>query len=370
MVQLPRLLDDPSVVVAFALLETVIFLIAVRFADLYEREPIGIVGAMALWGATGAVVLSLAGNRFVSERLSPQIEEALGAALRSAIVEETAKGAALLLVLLASWFIARRFGWVDFEGVTDGIVYGASVGLGFAFTENLGYLMRGVGLTEFMERAGGLFVLQNLEHAAYSAAFGAGLGLATWTHRRWLRWLAPVGGLLLAMCMHALNNGSWQMLLVLRHGVASTFYVIGCVQDQLDVVTGLDASCFPDEAMLSTAKTGLTVTVLSYWFLISLLILSVYLWLRYQRSVIGEELAGEVDDGVLSDEELKVVSQYFWREVIYFRLLRERRIEDWRRLRRRHLDLVELAFLKRRCQVGGVDPSEFNELKRLLIREH
>jgi protease PrsW len=43
-------------------------------------------------------------------------------------------------------------------------------------------------------------------HAAFTAIFGASLGLAIQTRRRWLRLLVPIGGLALAIAAHMLNN--------------------------------------------------------------------------------------------------------------------------------------------------------------------
>jgi RsiW-degrading membrane proteinase PrsW (M82 family) len=43
-------------------------------------------------------------------------------------------------------------------------------------------------------------------HAMFTAIFGASLGLALQTRRKWLRILAPILGVLLAMTAHMLNN--------------------------------------------------------------------------------------------------------------------------------------------------------------------
>ena len=37
----------------YALLQAVVFLLLIRFLDLYEREPLGVLALMFAWGATG-----------------------------------------------------------------------------------------------------------------------------------------------------------------------------------------------------------------------------------------------------------------------------------------------------------------------------
>ena len=60
--------------------------------------------------------------------------EAFGAVISAPLVEESAKAIILLI-----FFFAKRD---EFDGVVDGIVYAAMVGLGFAMTENIQYYGR------------------------------------------------------------------------------------------------------------------------------------------------------------------------------------------------------------------------------------
>ncbi len=86
----------------------------------------------------GASSISAFGNTALSDWLeyaSPEVGTAFRAAITGPLVEETAKGIALVLVFALSGPIARRFGVRMFNGVTNGIVYGAAVGLGFSFAE-------------------------------------------------------------------------------------------------------------------------------------------------------------------------------------------------------------------------------------------
>jgi RsiW-degrading membrane proteinase PrsW (M82 family) len=97
----------------------------------------------------------------------------LGAPVIAPIGEETAKGAALVL-------IAPRLGH-EFDNAVGGVVYGGLVGLGFAMTENVLYFglafldrgLPGVGLVFLIRVVAGGFA-----HSMFTGMTGAGLGLA------------------------------------------------------------------------------------------------------------------------------------------------------------------------------------------------
>src|SRR3712207_810293 len=140
---------------------------------------------MAAWGATGAMAISKVGNEIVLGSLPPAVREVFGPAISVPLVEEPAKGLALLAAFLLSYLAAKRFGFLELEGVTDGIVYGAAVGLGFAFTEDIFYLLNTAGqksveagLDEYVSRVD-FFGIGQLGQALYGGAFGAGFVLAT-----------------------------------------------------------------------------------------------------------------------------------------------------------------------------------------------
>jgi len=75
------LLFTPDFFFVFALIQSVLFLLLIRFLDLYEREPLAILALMAAWGATGAVALSLIGNGIVLAALPPEVEAVFGPAI-------------------------------------------------------------------------------------------------------------------------------------------------------------------------------------------------------------------------------------------------------------------------------------------------
>jgi protease PrsW len=357
------LLFTPAFFFVFALVQSVVFLLLIRFLDLYEREPLALLALMALWGATGAVVLSLLGNTLLSvaiSLLSPATEVVFGAAMTAPIVEETAKGLALVAVFAASYLLARRFGGLEFNGVTDGIVYGAAVGLGFAFSEDIHYFLNysaegglGQGLDVYLMRVD-FFGLGQLGHAVYAGTFGAGLGLATWS-RSWAgKVLFPLLGLGAAVFMHAVHNGLIPLVLVLRFGLEDTAAALEGQSLPVDVVERMNATVGP---------AAFLVTLLGYLFAAAFFA-AIGAWLLYQRRVIRAELAEEVENGLISAAEWDVLPRYWRRSRWYWRVLWSGKVEQWRALRRVHHELIDLAFLKWRLRRMGGDWNRVERLRR------
>src|SRR5689334_2406105 len=109
----PFAADD--LVLSVALLQAVVALLVVRFFDLYEREPLGVVALLFLWGAIVAGLLASAGNTALEGELPQRVDVVFGAAISAPIVEELAKGFALVIVVVASRWAHRRFGVFEFD---------------------------------------------------------------------------------------------------------------------------------------------------------------------------------------------------------------------------------------------------------------
>ena len=185
-----------------ALVPVFIVVPALLWLDRFEAEPTSLLLLCFAWGAVVAPFFALLVNSY-----SLVLLEQSGGGLSTAAVlvapwvEETAKGSAVLLVLL----VRRR----EFDGVVDGIVYAGLAGVGFAFTENVLYLGRalqeggtaGLAVTFVLRALFGPFA-----HPLFTMATGVGLGVAATTRRRWLRVVAPVVGWLCAVGLHALWN--------------------------------------------------------------------------------------------------------------------------------------------------------------------
>ncbi|SEG65163.1 Membrane proteinase PrsW, cleaves anti-sigma factor RsiW, M82 family [Thermomonospora echinospora] len=174
--------------------------------DRLEPEPPRTVALAFMWGAgvavLGALVLNTAGMIYVTVPIFGETEgHFVSATVGAPLVEETLKGAVLFGLL---WF--RRN---EIDGFADGLIYAAMVGLGFAMMENITYYMRaleegGTGqLTAVFVLRG---VIAPLSHPLFTSMLGLGVAWSA-THRRG-RVVAPVLGLLAAMVLHGLWNGS------------------------------------------------------------------------------------------------------------------------------------------------------------------
>ncbi|MFC1418528.1 PrsW family intramembrane metalloprotease [Streptacidiphilus cavernicola] len=197
--------------VALAVLPVPLVLGAFYWLDRIEPKPLRNLLFCFAWGACAATLVALLANTWATSLLiEHQVGsgETLGASVVAPLVEESAKGSAILLL-----FLFRRR---DFSGIVDGIVYAGFTATGFAFTENILYIGRSVGdgskdgqgfaltLLTFLQRE----VMSPFAHPLFTGMTGVGFGVAAMTRKRWLRILAPIGGWVCAMIMHGTWNGS------------------------------------------------------------------------------------------------------------------------------------------------------------------
>jgi RsiW-degrading membrane proteinase PrsW (M82 family) len=201
--------------VSLALLPLPIVIAGLRWVDRYEPEPRALLAFAFFWGATVAAliaaVLNTASAIIVARTSDTGQGMATTAVLVAPWVEEAAKGAAVLAV-----FLFRR---KEFDGIVDGIVLAGFTGVGFAFTENILYFGHAflagneqLGLTGGLFAAGTTFVLRGVlapfAHPLFTTMTGIGLGIAAVGRPGAARVLAPVGGFLLAVALHATWNYS------------------------------------------------------------------------------------------------------------------------------------------------------------------
>ena len=193
--------------VVLAVLPVPVYLAVVLFIDRYEPEPKRMVLITFLYGATIAafiaILLNTVGEAIVAQELGTEAAEIYGYSISAPIVEETAKG----FVLFALYGFFRS----EFNGVIDGIVYAALVGLGFAMTENVLYYGRGAAedgvqgaVTTFVARG----LLSPFAHPTFTAMTGIGLGIASVSRSRTVRMAAPLLGLGGAILLHSIWNTS------------------------------------------------------------------------------------------------------------------------------------------------------------------
>ncbi len=191
-----------------ALVPAAIYASIVIRLDRYEQEPPRALAAAFAWGAVGAIVLSVVGGiafQFAAAGAldSDDLGSLASVVLGAPLIEETFKGIALLALTIGY----RR----ELDNTLDGLIYGALIGLGFAFTENILYF-GGAYLEEGLAGLGVLFVgravIGGLGHAVYTGFTGAAVGWARGRYRRGvLRFVVPFLGWCLAVLLHALWNG-------------------------------------------------------------------------------------------------------------------------------------------------------------------
>ncbi|MER7576589.1 PrsW family intramembrane metalloprotease [Streptomyces sp. NPDC126514] len=200
-----------------AVLPVPLLIAAFRWLDRVEPGPWRNLLFAFAWGACAAALIAIVANSFATRWIAtatadPSSADTLGATVIAPVVEESAKAAAVLLV-----FLFRRR---DFTGLVDGVVIAGVTATGFAFTENILYLGTAFGTDQITGGSGIAsvtaatffvrIIMSPFAHPLFTVLTGIGFGIAALSgdRRRLRRVLLPLSGLLLAMGMHAMWNGS------------------------------------------------------------------------------------------------------------------------------------------------------------------
>jgi protease PrsW len=289
-----------------------LYVMLVLWIDRYEAEPLWMLATAFLWGALvaaffafllntvlGVIVALLADNAEAGEVFSTVIS--------APIVEETAK--ALILMVFFIW-------WRDeFDGVIDGIVYAALVGLGFAMTENVMYY--GKAAMESGKMLTATFVIRGalapFSHPLFTGLTGIGLGLARQSRNGAVRIIAPFVGLLMAVFLHWLWNAS------ATFGGGGGFLVV-------------------------------YVIVMVPAFAIMLIVILVAL--SREGKVVREFLLSDLERGFFTREEYDQLGSVFRRMGGSFDAFSKGGMRSWRNRRKLHQLASELAFHRSRVSRG------------------
>lgn len=170
--------------------------------DRYEPEPIDAIVKHFLWGAIGSIIFGIIMSSFFITDINylqttNEISSLLLAILVAPITEEIAKGLFLIKSSQKDYF----------DNMTDGIVYGGAIGLGFGMTENFMYfLMYNDNFVNWLSIVIIRSVFSATMHAIATATFGAMLAKAKFTVKKSHKIILPIIGLLLAMAFHATWN--------------------------------------------------------------------------------------------------------------------------------------------------------------------
>lgn len=185
----------------FSVIPILIYLIILWWFDKYDREPIKFLLFHFLWGMIGAVILSLVLSSIINKHLINEIASGetanfLATVLTAPLVEETFKGIILIFT------IRKRI----FDNLTDGIVYGGAIGLGFGMTENFLYFFFG---TSNLEELLFLALIRNLfsvsTHFIATATFGVFVALSKFKNFNLKIVLIPTG-YFIAVGIHLIWN--------------------------------------------------------------------------------------------------------------------------------------------------------------------
>jgi len=287
------------------------------WVDRYEKEPLSLLATAFLWGAIPTFILAILMRLFL--RLPPGTLEVLSLdAIRpdlvESLVEEMLKGSVVILIAVRY----RR----EFDDVLDGMIYGGVVGIGFAMNANIisyigSFLTRGFAGFSLMILVEGL--LYGLNHAFYSAIFGAGLGYARLSTEKWRRWAIPFMAFWLAVLIHTGHN------LAIRYAI------------------GLN--------LISVA-----LTLVGAMAVAALLVYS----LRKQRRCLQVELANELPKNLY-----QIVTQPGERTRAQWRTLRHQGLKAWKKSRYLYRLCAEFAFKRMQARIFPQEEKIAMEVKSL-----
>lgn len=216
------------------------FLLALFFwwMDRFEREPILLVVAAFLWGSFGAGLLSYFWNSFIHFGLQyleqSQGNEMISAVVVAPFVEELTKGLFVLAVF--------KLGQVD--NMTDGILLGIAVGLGFAAGENAYYALKMTyplnGELAMWENLWFREIHTTLLHASATAVWGALIGYSRLV-KSGAKIFTILNGFVLAMVTH----GFWNFMATAAGYYSSRDNVVHLLmRAELFIIFGLLLSLF------------------------------------------------------------------------------------------------------------------------------
>ena len=185
---------------------TFFYMRAIDSIDRYEKEPTRYLVITFLWGAVPAVILGVIIEVVLGKPVALLLgRNSLGTqfvntAIIPPIVEEILKAG-----VVAGIYLWRR---KEFDGWVDGIVYGATAGFGFAFVENIFYIVGTKSVTEWLSLYFLRIVVFGLMHGFWTSLTGIGFGVARSTSNPTTKTRVILIGLGAAMLSHMVHNGA------------------------------------------------------------------------------------------------------------------------------------------------------------------
>jgi RsiW-degrading membrane proteinase PrsW (M82 family) len=312
-----------------ALIPTIFYVAMIWWLDRYEKEPLWLLALAFLWGAFPAAIASVLVELAFDIPIAALGGESLVANLASAsisvpLVEESAKGIALIGLVL----VFRH----EFDDVLDGIVYGAMIGLGFAFTENLfAYflpILREEGISSGLVNILLRTLVFGFTHAFWTGIIGATVGYARLSRDWGQRILVPFAGWSVAVLLHAIHNAGATLV-------------------------------------EQTACLSLGVSLLVDWGGVILLVSIAVLILHRESQWIEQGLVEEVRQGVLSPQEFDLLRSAGQRTWVRWRAWNRGGRTAYRAVGRYFQLATELAFKKEHLRSLRDEGANLDEVQRL-----
>jgi RsiW-degrading membrane proteinase PrsW (M82 family) len=305
--------------------------------DHNEPEPPSLLITAFMWGACVSTMLSLVLNTSFGVFMYGLVEDEmvagqLTASIAAPLFEELTKGAALLLLYL----LFRK----EFDNVLDGVIYGAIVGLGFAWFENIHYYMSSGNIGEMLAIfwVRGVVSASGGSHAAYTALVGLSFGLVRVMRTGFLRWsLVPI----------------FMGLAMFAHFAWNTFagFILGIVT--------------PDNG-LGQLVIGLPIAVIVLQLpFTSLLGLTVFFSWRHEHRIIRKYLSQE-EPSIITEAELQELVPALRRMLRGTARFFTAGPSAWwlrRKLNRRQIDLAFLMWHHEQDKIGW-SPDEDKDILR------
>jgi RsiW-degrading membrane proteinase PrsW (M82 family) len=309
---------------------TALYAWLVWWLDHYEKEPWYLLALAFLWGAVPAVVISLLIEVVLDIPISVLGQglayDVASSSLLAPVIEEIAKGLFVFGIVL---FVRR-----EMDSVLDGIVYGAMVGLGFAFTENELYFVGGLhggGWGVWVMLVALRAIIFGLNHAFFTSLTGGALGYTRLSSNSVVQVLLPLLGLSAAIVFHSIHN-------------------LGAT---LNSVT-----CF-----------ALIISLLSDWGGILMVGLAIVLAWRQEKRWIETYLRSEVGT-TLPREVFELAVSYRKRLSVQFQALLRGDFKAWRLSRRLAQTATDLAFKKHQLTELGDERGNGQMIEELRERLH
>jgi RsiW-degrading membrane proteinase PrsW (M82 family) len=309
-----------------------LYLMLVLWIDRYEAEPVWMLATAFFWGAVVAVffayLINTASGLLVTILTNDvRAGAAFGAVISAPIVEESAKA----LILFIFFFLKKD----EFDGVIDGIVYAAMVGLGFAMTENIQYYGRAV-----LQAGGGgltiVFIIRGalapFSHPMFTSLTGIGLGLARQSRNTIVKIITPIFGLLAAISMHSIWNGS---AVIFGPGGFILAYIL--------------------------------IMVPAFFIMFVVIALA----LRREGQIVREFLTPDFQNGLINPQEFKQLGSIWGRMGASYSAFSRGGFRSWQACRQLNQTASELAFHRSRLARGIVvrDANEREAAYRMALED-